>query len=281
MRTLTYSNTFDSPIKRATIRAIEWMTGKWTIVRRINAFERGGVPSGHAFWLRTMEVMGIDLLTPPEELARIPREGPVVLVANHPHGLVDGMILAALIGHVRDDYRILTRSILTGIDEVAASYMIAVPFPHEPDAQRRMIEMRRAAMDHLARGGLVALFPSGAVAASHTAFGPAIEGEWSLFTAKMIRNSGASVVPCHFPGSNSRWYHVANRLSPTLRQSLLLHEVVHAFDRPQRPAFGRPIGPDEIARRSGDPRAMMDWLRAETLALGGRSRTPAGKESAS
>jgi putative hemolysin len=73
----------------------------------------------------------------------------VVLVANHPHGLVDGMILADLIGRRRPDYRILTRALLTGLDESAAGYMIPVPFPHEPDAQSKMLEMRAEAMAHL------------------------------------------------------------------------------------------------------------------------------------
>ena len=195
----------------------------------------------------------------------------MVLVANHPHGLVDGMILADLIGRVRDDYRILTRSILTGIDESASQYMIPVPFPHEADAQRRMIEMRANALSHLRRGGLLALFPSGGVAASETAFGPAIEGEWSVFTAKLIRNSAAAVVPLCFSGSNSRLYHIANRISPTLRQGLLIHEVVHSFDKPQRPVIGRPFDPDEVEDRGRDPRGLMAWLRAETLALGDRT----------
>jgi putative hemolysin len=162
-RSLTYANSFDSAAKRTAIKTMEWMTGKITILRRIREFERRGVPTGQAFWPATMEVMGIDLLTPQEQLDRIPAEGPVVLVANHPHGLVDGMILADLISRVRNDYRILTRSLLTGIDESAAGFMIPVPFPHEPDAQKRMIEMRKQAMDHLAQGGLVALFPSGVV----------------------------------------------------------------------------------------------------------------------
>ncbi|WP_291841296.1 lysophospholipid acyltransferase family protein [Limimaricola sp.] len=266
-RSLTYANTFDSAFKRSIIRAIETVTGKITILRRIREFERRGAPTGQAFWPATMAVMGIDLQTPPEQLANIPATGPVVLVANHPHGLVDGMILADLIGRRRTDYRILTRSLLTGIDESAASYMIPVPFPHEPDAQAKMIEMRTLARDHLAQGGLVALFPSGSVAVSDTMFGPAVEGEWNVFTAKLIRTSGATVVPLRFQGQNSRWYHMANRLSPTLRQALLLHEVVHSFDRPQAPIVGRPFDPADIAARINSPREFMAWLRAETLAL--------------
>lgn len=266
-RSLTYSNTFDSATKRTIIRAIEWLTGKVTILRRIRDFERRGAPLGQAFWPATMEVMGIDLLTPQEQLDRIPATGPVVLVANHPHGLVDGMILADLIGRRRTDYRILTRSLLTGIDESAASYMIPVPFPHEDNAQEKMLAMRTTAMEHLAKGGLVALFPSGAVAASVSLFGPAIEGEWNVFTAKMIRRSAAAVVPLYFPGTNSRWYHMANRISATLRQSLLLHEVVHSFDKPQKPVVGYPFPADEVDRRSAEPRPFMAWLRQETLNL--------------
>ena len=126
-RSLTYSNTFESPGKRFAIRATEWMTGKITIIRRIREFERRGPPAGQAFWRACLDVMGVDLLTPEAQLRLIPATGPVILVANHPHGLVDGMILADMVGRVRNDYRILTRSLLTGIDESAASYMIPVP----------------------------------------------------------------------------------------------------------------------------------------------------------
>ena len=267
-RSLTYSNSFDQPVKRNVIRAIEWMTGKLTIIRRIREFERRGAPSGQAFWPATMEVMGIDLGTPQHQLDRIPESGPTILVANHPHGLVDGMILADLIGRRRNDYRILTRSLLTGIDESAASYMIPVPFPHEEDAQKKMIEMRARAMDHLGQGGLIALFPSGVVAASDTMFGPAVEAEWNVFTAKMIRRSGARVVPLFFPGQNSRWYQMANRLSATLRQGLLIHEVVHSFDKPQAPVIGHVVPDEEVEARITDPRAFMAWLRARTMNLG-------------
>lgn len=268
-RSLTYSNTFENPLKRTAIRVMEWMTGKITIIRRIREFERRGPPTGQAFWRACLDVMGVDLLTPEAQVRQIPASGPVILVANHPHGLVDGMILADLVGRVRNDYRILTRALLTGIDESAAAYMIPVPFPHEADAQNKMLEMRSVAMEHLKRGGLIALFPSGVVATSQTLFGPAVEAEWSVFTAKLIRMSGATVVPTYFSGANSRMYQIANRLSATLRQGLLLHEIVHSLDKPQSPVVGAPIGPAELAGRSGDPRAFMAWLRDRTLALKG------------
>ncbi|MEL6838425.1 MAG: lysophospholipid acyltransferase family protein [Pseudomonadota bacterium] len=264
---LTYSGTFDSPVKRNIIKTIEWFTGKIHIIRMIRKFEKKGKLHGPAFWRGALDVMGIDLITPPEQIARIPKTGPVVLVANHPHGMVDGMILADLIGRARSDYRILTRAFLTDIDKDAGEFMIPVPFPHDADAQAKMVEMRKNAMAHLKNDGLIALFPSGVVASSNSMFGPVIEDEWNLFTAKMIRTSGARVVPLFFPGANSRWYQIANQLSPTLRQSLLIHEIVNACGKPQKPVVGEPFDEAEVKERLSDPRSFMSWLREETLAL--------------
>ncbi|WP_210878952.1 lysophospholipid acyltransferase family protein [Roseovarius autotrophicus] len=269
-RSLTYANSFDDPSTARIIRTMEWMTGKLTILRMIRAFEKSGAPTGQAFWRAALDTMGIPLLTPDDEVANIPPEGPVVVVANHPHGLVDGMILADLIGKRRTDYKILTRALLTGIDEVAASYMIPVPFPHDPEAQRKSVEMRAKAMAHLRDGGVISVFPSGVVASSDTLFGPVIEREWAVFTAQMIRRSGAQVVPIYFPGANSRWYQMANRISATMRQGLLLHEVVRSCKRPQKPVVGAPIPAERMTMLESDPRGFMQWLRAHTLSLGER-----------
>jgi putative hemolysin len=156
--------------------------------------------------------------------------------------------------------------LLTGIDEIE-EFMISVPFPHEEDSLQKGLDMREQAMAHLHRGGVIVLFPSGVVACSETFFGPAVEAEWNPFTAKMIQRSKAAVVPIYFPGQNSRLYQIANKISPTLRQGLLIHEVVHALNKPQAPLVGAPVDPAEIRKWSANPRGFMAWLREKTLAL--------------
>lgn len=268
MRRLSYAGTFSDPRKVLTIRTMEWLTGKITLLRLVRRFEAMGPVEGLAFWQRALDLMRIEIRTPSEQLRHIPRTGAVVIVANHPHGLVDGLVMARLVMQVRGDFKILTRSLLTGIPEIEY-HMVPVPFPHEEDALQKGLEMRRQAMDHLADGGVVILFPSGQVAVSETAFGPAVEADWNPFTAKMVIRSGATVVPIFFPGQNSRWFQIANLLSETLRQGLLLHEIAHAIARPQAPVIGAPITPEEVRGWSDNPRGFMAWLRERTLALRG------------
>lgn len=266
-RRLSYSNTFENPVQRRIIQTMELATGKLKLLRLIRRFEAMGVPHGQGFWRQALDVMGIELQTPQDQIDRIPREGPLVITANHPHGLVDGMVLAELIGRRRTDYKILVRSLLTGVAEIE-QFMIPVPFSHEEDALQQNLEMRREAMQHLADGGCIVLFPSGVVATSETAFGPVVEKDWNPFTAKMIQRSGAAVLPIYFPGSNSRAYQVANQVSATLRQGLLLHEVAHALNAPQAPVVGEVIGRDEIEPWRSNPRGFVAWLRERTLSLG-------------
>lgn len=270
MRRLSYAGTFRNPFKRATIRSIEWLTAKPQLLRMIRSFEREGIPFGVPFWTRAIAHMGITIETPDDEIARIPRTGPVVVVANHPSGLVDGMIMGEMVSRVRGDFRILTRSLLTGIPEIA-EFMVPVPFPHEENARELGLEMRAITMRHLKAGGLVILFPAGKVAMSETWWGPAVEGEWNLFTHKIVRTSGATIVPIFFPGQNSRAFQIANRLSDTLRQGLLLYEIRRALFRPQRPWIGEAIPASELDRWPGDPRGFLASLRAHTLDLAAAS----------
>ena len=268
-RKLSYANTFTNPIQRSTIKTLELLTGKLRLLRKVRQFEKMGIPVGQPFWKQALDLLGINLITKQSEIAKIPNRGSLVITANHPHGLVDGMVLAELIGKVRTDYKILTRSLLTGVKQID-QFMIPVPFDHEENALKKSLEMRKTAMDHLEKGGVIVIFPSGKVASSETMFGNVVEGEWNPFTAKLIQKSGANVLPIFFPGANSRIYQMANQISATLRQGLLIYEVVHAMNKPQRPFVGNLIKQDEITSWRSDPRGFMRWLREQTLTLGNK-----------
>jgi putative hemolysin len=266
-RKLSYANTFTNPFQRNIIKTLELLTGKLRLLRKVRQFEKMGIPVGQPFWKQALDLLGINLLTKHSEIEKIPNKGSLVITANHPHGLVDGMVLAELIGKVRTDYKILTRSLLTGVKQID-QFMIPVPFDHEEDALKKSLEMRKSAMEHLEKGGVIVIFPSGKVASSKNMFGNVVEGDWNPFTAKLIQKSGANVLPIFFPGSNSRLYQIANQISATLRQGLLIYEVVHAMNKPQSPIVGSLIKQDEIESWKSDPRGFMRWLREQTLALG-------------
>lgn len=266
MRRLSYAGTFRNPYKAGTIRAIEWATAKITLLRLIRSFERSGAPFGSPFWPKAIRHMGIRIDTPAEEIARIPATGPLVVVSNHPSGLVDGMVLAEMVNRVRSDFKILTRSLLTGIPEVA-EFMIPVPFPHEENARELGLQMRDETMKHLKAGGVIILFPAGKVAMSKDWWGPAEEGEWNVFTHKIVRSSGATILPIFFPGQNSRAFQIANQISDTLRQGLLLYEIKRCLFKPTRPVIGEQIPAEELKKWEGNPRGFLAWLREHTLSL--------------
>ena len=266
MRRLSYAGTFKNPLKANTIRTLEWLTAKVTLLRLIREFERTGAPVGAPFWPKAIRQMGIRIDTPPEEIALIPTTGPLVVVSNHPSGLVDGMILAEMVNRVRSDFKILTRSLLTGIPEVE-QFMIPVPFPHEDNARELGLQMRDETMKHLKAGGVIILFPAGKVAMSEDWWGPAVEAEWNVFTHKIVKTSGATILPVFFPGQNSRAFQIANQISDTLRQGLLLYEIKRCLFKPTRPVIGAPIPADELKKWEGNPRGFLAWLREHVLGL--------------
>lgn len=267
MRRLSYAGTFRNPFKAGTIRIIEWLTAKVQLLRLIRSFEKSGAPFGAPFWPKAIRHMGIRIDTPPEEIARIPKTGPLVVVANHPSGLVDGMVMAEMVNRVRSDFKILTRSLLTGIPEVA-EFMIPVPFPHEDNARELGLQMRDETMKQLKAGGVIIIFPAGKVAMSEGWWGEAVEAEWNVFTHKMVRSSGATILPIYFPGQNSRAFQIANQISDTLRQGLLLYEIKRSLFKPTRPVIGEPIPAMELSKWEGNPRGFLAWLREHTLSLG-------------
>ena len=107
------------------------------------------------------------------------------------------------------------------------------------------------------------------MAHSDTYFGTPVEQDWNPFTAKMVARSGAQVLPIYFPGRNSQAYQIANKLSATLRQGLLLYEIRRALNKRQSPVIGRAFSADELRDPLRDPRRWLAEMREHTLNLRG------------
>jgi putative hemolysin len=264
--TLTFSESGAGPVSAALIRLIEWFTGKITLLGIANRFEKTGRAYENTIWEKALELLDITLVCSKEDVERIPATGPVVVVANHPFGFVDGLVLVNLVCQVRTDLKILTRAFFASVPDIKEN-MVAVAFPHEVDSNKKNIAVRKEVMEHLAAGGVVILFPAGRVATARTISGPAVEHDWNPFTAKMILKSKARVVPVFIAGQNSRAYQVAQLFSATLRQGLMMREIKRAIGKPQTPVVGKPIEREEIDPWVRNPRGFMAHLRDLTLAL--------------
>jgi len=262
---LTYANSFPQRGKRIFIRTVETLTARFQLLYHMRLWENNPNKDPH-FWTSVLDQMSIKITTPMKQLENIPSSGPVVVVCNHPHGLVDGLVLAWLLSKRREDFQIITRALLNGV-AVAEKNLLSISFPHEEDAVRKNLQTRKEALNNVKDGHCIGVFPAGTVSTSKTAFGPVIEADWGKFTSKLVLQSNAQVVPIFFQGSNSRWFQIANRISDTCRQSLLMYEIKHAFNKDQSPIIGKPIGRDVLDKYKTDPESLMAFLRAETLKL--------------
>ena len=265
---LSYSNSFPSPQRHFVIRWLENLTGRITILKLAKKHQSEAPLPGN-FWQQAMTRMGINTDVGEEALARIPKTGPLIIVANHPHGLVDGMVLCEIVSRVRDDFQIMTRAFLAKVPDIN-DRMLPVAFDHEDNAIKKNVQARKDALDHVKSGGCLILFPAGRVAHSETLFSEAVDGEWTNFLARLVSRGKAKVSPIFFHGQNSRMYLMAAKLSPTLRQGLLMHEVARSLNTDMRPIIGDPIPYDELEALGLPPKEMAAHLRAHTLALGGK-----------
>ena len=174
-----------------------------------------------------MRSLELDVRYDAHALAAVPKTGPVVFVANHPYGVLDGIVMAWLVSKVRPDFVVLTHIVLTRAPE-AAAFILPVDFSGAEEARaNRICASRAAARAQLAKGGAVVVFPAGAISTTPDKFGlkPAVDGRWQPFASQLIQRSKATVVPIWFGGQNSRLFQIASHVSLTLRLSLIFHEV--------------------------------------------------------
>jgi putative hemolysin len=269
----SYAVPTDPPVKRRLIRLVEKATGQPALKRLYLDNQRRPRPS-ESFWAAAVRSLALNVLYDEAALARLPRSGAVVFVANHPYGVLDGIVISWLVEKVRPDFLVLTNAVLMRAQEVR-DYVLPIDFSDAPEARAMNLKSRAAARAQLDRGGAVVVFPAGAVSTAPDRLGrrPAKDGPWQPFVAQLIQRSKATVAPIWFGGQNSRLFQIASHLSQTLRLSLLFHEVRSRIGATLPVAIGAPIPFAEIAGVT-DRRAMADVLMARTYALA--LRPPAG-----
>ncbi|WP_212524622.1 lysophospholipid acyltransferase family protein [Actibacterium sp. MT2.3-13A] len=264
-REISYAHSARSRGGRAVIRMMENATGRLSLIRRASGYERE-VAAGRDFWEVMVERYGLSLEVTGGSLSNIPAEGPVIVVANHPYGILDGLMMGHVLSRARGDFRILAHQVFRKAEELNR-IILPVSFDETRAAQAVNLATRKAALDYLGQGGAVGIFPGGTVSTGARWFSPPMDPGWRNFTARMVAKSGAAVVPLFFEGHNSRLFQMASHLHQTLRLGLLIREFGARVDAPVRVAIGAPIAPGRIAAHARDPKAMMDFLRKATYEL--------------
>ncbi|WP_374385217.1 lysophospholipid acyltransferase family protein [Dongia sp.] len=270
---LTYASTFDSPLARMSIRAVEIITGQLRLKRLYDLYQ-AEMAGSTDFWEAAMRLLQLQLDYDAEKLARIPTDGPLVIVANHPFGLVDGLLIGHLANRVRSDFKVLTNARLYPPDADIQRYILPIDFDPGADAQATTLKTRAIAREHLAQGGCLIVFPAGGVATTPTPFArQAVDLDWKPFTARLIHGARATVVPMFFHGQNSRLFQIASHISMTARLALLLHEVANKIGSDFQVTIGEVIPYAELAPMR-DPQELSRHLRQRTEWLGNPATRP-------
>jgi len=222
-------------------------------------------PAGGNAAGRLLETLGIAWEAGPEELERIPPSGPLLVVANHPFGLLDAAILASALPAVRPDVRIVANSLLAGVAELRPWCIFVNPF----GAREAVAENARAlreATEWLRSGGALVAFPAGEVAHFDWKTGALADPVWNPAVVRIAQRAGAAAVPVFFPGANSIGFQLAGMLHPGLRTANLLRELLNKRGRRIRMRIGRPV-PASTLQSFETAREATEYLRCRTYLL--------------
>lgn|SRR5690348_16935482 len=262
----SYAAPDDPRLKRLVIRLIERMTGQPYLKWLYDDHRYNPIP-GETFWEAAIRRLELKVVYDDARLKSLPARGPLVVVSNHPFGVLDGIVLCYLVSLIRPDFRVLINSVLYRAEE-ARPYLLPIDFAETDEAVKTNLRSRAEAKAHLVKGGCLVIFPAGGVSTTPTLWHKrAVDAEWKTFTARLISQSNAPVVPVYFAGQNSRLFQFASHISMTLRLSLLFKEVHDRIGSEVHVRIGDVVSYDKL-RLFTDRHQFMDYLKSTTYALG-------------
>ena len=265
-----------SAIKNETLRKIYSVVKyplEWFLAfDKVNvAYDRlVALPEDEDFFSRAIKAIGITFEVDEIELAKIPREGPLIVVSNHPLGGIDGIILGAMLNKIRPDTKVLANSMLSKMEGIKP-YLIEVnPFGGKSATAQNIASMKET-INHLKNGGCVATFPSGTVSYLNISDMCISDPEWNKNIASIARKTGASILPVYFEGRNSWMFYAAGLIHPMLRTIMLPREMMRLAGRE---AVRMRVGSVITKRRFDEfetDKELTSWLRISSYVLGGRN----------
>jgi putative hemolysin len=238
-------------------------------INRVNDIysQSTGQPNTREFIGQLLENLDISWQAAASQVASIPATGPLLVVANHPFGAVEGLILAALLMDRRPDVKIMANHVLEKVPEFRDLFVLVNPFDTVSAPSQNLTPMRRA-MRHLREGGMLGMFPAGEVA-HLTWSGRFSEMRWTMHLARLVRHAKCPVLPIYFAGHNSLMFQVAGLAHPRLRTALLARELFKLRGTRVDIQIGSPIPFNRLSQIQGD-QEMSAYLRSRTLALASR-----------
>ncbi len=214
--------------------------------------------------------MQVDLQLQPADLERIPTKGPLVAVANHPFGVLDGAALGVLLSRVRPDVRVMTNSLLEGIPELREHCFFVDPFQTAASAERNLKALKQA-IEWLRQGGALAVFPSGEVSQFNVGQAQVADPVWNTTATRLIRKTGANALPVYFCGHNSVTFQLLGLIHPRLRTLVLMQEFLQQRGKKLEVRVGTSI-PAELIAGIEDDREATEYLRLRTYLLSYRGK---------
>jgi putative hemolysin len=266
-RLIDLGRSIESPLGRGLFRLVQNPIGRMLSVSAINrlyvqSLALDDAPNTFASILR---VLNVEYDLSDEDLAKIPTSGPVVVVANHPFGAVDAVILGDILSHVRPDARLLGSHWLAEIPEIRPKVIPVDAWPGEPTARTGLASLK-SSLRWLRTGGALGAFPSGAVSHLRMREAQISDPPWHRAVAAVVRRTGATVVPLFFEGRNSMVFQLAGLIHPALRSALLPKELLRRSNSKVAVRIGRPIGPEKTGRYP-DNETLIEYLRWKTYML--------------
>ena len=246
---LSYASSDQSWVTRQVTRSIERGLGRRRLEAHYFALKAQGL-SSQVFFQEALLRSGIELRTDFSPLEQIRPGRPLLFLANHPFGIVDGLVMCNIALKVASNFRVVINSLLCQ-DRDLAQHFLPIDFSGSRAAERRNVRTKQLAGESLSDGIPLILFPSGTVStASRLGFGTVKESPWTTFAAKLIRQHTPTVVPVYFHGHNSRSFHVASHIAQPLRMAMLMREALRRFNSAVKVDIGVPVVPEDYQHLS-------------------------------